>query len=274
MDCLFTQHLFVNSVHRSQGTPCHYSIVVPAGTVQCEDDEVLGISLIRFSAYRDWAGIPATDNTVQFQTTAGSDTVTISPGNPTNSQIALQLSNNTLAIAVTYDSPSNTFMFSCQNTMSLTCTTTLGTTLGFPSGSSGSATFLQSGTLRPPQLDQVVVRLEGLAPFADRANLESAPGVMNPSTMLCAFPADGGPYMHITYQNACEEFELKVENRQINVLWFLLTDYEGNPLTYLGEHTIALRIRTLKTKTEEGIELQQEMVGLMRDGLTARTLGF
>ena len=80
--------------------------------------------------------------------------------------------------------------------------------------------------------------------------------------------------MHITYQNACEEFELKVENRQINVLWFLLTDYEGNPLTYLGEHTIALRIRTLKTKTEEGIELQQEMVGLMRDGLTARTLGF
>ena len=166
MECLFSQHLFINSVHRQQGTPWHYSIVVPADAVQCEDDEILGISLIRFSAYRDWAGIPATDNSVHFQTTLGSETVTLSPGNPTNSQIALQLSNNTLSISVLYDAPSNTLIFSCPNTMSLTCTTTLGTTLGFPSGSSGSATFLQSATLRPPQLDQVIVRLEGVSPYS------------------------------------------------------------------------------------------------------------
>ena len=58
MDLLHTQHLFINSAHRQQGTPCHYSVVLPAGAVKCEDDEVLGITLIRFSAYRDWSGIP------------------------------------------------------------------------------------------------------------------------------------------------------------------------------------------------------------------------
>ena len=273
MECLYTQHLFINSVHREQGTPYHYGIVVPADGVQCEDDEVLAISLLRFSAYRDWAGIPANDNTVTFTTSAGSQSVYISPGNPTNSQIALQLANNTLSISVTYDTPSNTLIFTCPNSMQLTCTPTLGTTLGFPTGTSASSTLLQSATLRPPQLDQVVLHLEGIAPYADRPNMESAFGMMRPSTMLCAFAADGGPYTHIKYENACEEFELMVENRQLNVLWFLLTDFLGNPLTYLGDHTIVLRIRTLKTKTTEGIELQQEMVGLLKDQLMQQTLG-
>ena len=214
MECLYTQHLFINSAHRQQGTPYHYGIVIPSDGVQCEDDEVLGISLLRFSAYRDWAGIPATDNTVTFTTSAGSQSILISPGNPTNSQIALQLSNNTLSISVTYDSPSNTLIFACPSVMHLTCTPTLGATLGFPSGTSASSTVLQSATLRPPQLDQVILHLEGIAPYADRPNMESAFGMMRPSTMLCAFAADGGPYTHIKYENACEEFELTVENRQ------------------------------------------------------------
>ena len=148
-------------------------IVIPADGVQCEDDEVLGISLLRFSAYRDWAGIPSTDNTVTFTTSLDRRASYISPGNPTNSQIALQLSNNTLSISVTYDSPSNTLIFTCPNSMHLTCSPTLGTTLGFPTGISGNSTVLQSATLRPPQLDQVVLHLEGIAPYADRPNMES-----------------------------------------------------------------------------------------------------
>ena len=60
---------------------------------------------------------------------------------------------------------------------------------------------------------------------------------------------------------------------RLNVLWFLLTDFQGNPLTYIGDHTIVLRIRTLKTKTKEAIELQQEMVGILKDQLMQQTLG-
>ena len=276
MDCLFTQHLFVNSVHRCQGTTSHYSIVVPAGALACQSDELFGISLVRFSAYRDWPGIPAGDNVVYFQTVVhGPMAVAISPGNPTNSQIALQLSNNTLGIKVTYDPPSNTLMFACSQSSTLTCSATLGATLGFPSGSSGTGSIaFQSATLRPPQLDQVVVRLEGVVAYADRGNLESAPGVMIPSTLLCAFPATGGPFQHVTYDNASEEFELIVDTNQINTLQFQLTDYMGHPLTYLGEHTIALRVRTLKPKNEEALELQRQLVGLSKDALTAQALGF
>ena len=274
MDCLFTQHLFINSAHRAQGTPCHYSIVVPAGALSCDDDQLLGVSLMRFSAYRDWAGIPAGDNTVTLATSQGSQTVAISPGNPSNAAIAAQLSANALSVAATWDGPSNTLVLSCPYPLTLTCSATLGATLGFPSGSTGAAaTLVKSATLRPPQVDQVVVRLEGMVPYADRGNLESAPGMMKASTLLCAFAADNGPYQHITYEQATEEFELIVDVRDINVLWFQITDYLGNELAELGDHTLALRVRTLKAKDEEALELQWQVVGLMKDQLLTQQLG-
>ena len=202
--------------------------------------------------------------------------VSIAPGNPTNFQLAAQLSANTIGVSVGYDAPSNTLRFVCADPLHISCSPTLGATLGFPTGSSPTGVYLTSAMLRPPQLDQVVVRLEGMDPWGDRYNMETTTkqNIMDSSTMLCAFTANGSPYTHITYQNICDEFELLVEHRHLNTLRLQLTDYQGVPLTYLNDHTLVLRVRTFKEKKEEMLNLQQEMVGLIKDQLLAQQLGF
>ena len=128
--------------------------------------------------------------------------------------------------------------------------------------------------MTPPQLETVCVRLIGVNPRDAKMNMESVQGsLMKPSTLLCSFAATGGPYMHINYSNVSNEFALALDDPALGVLHFVLTDNEGNDLTFLPEHTIVIRVDTYQLKTTEGLELQREIVNLTKDQMMASALG-
>ena len=268
MDELYRQHLLIASQLRAAGSACDYSVVLPVGACRCKDDEVLSVTLQSFSAVRSWASMPATN--VVFTVGASTSTISLEAGNPSNAQLAIALSTNTLGVSCRWDSVNNSLVFSSAAAFSFTCDPAVGVALGFPLGSSGAAaTKVQGQTMQSLQIDNVCVHLKDVMPWDAVSNYRTVQGfgTLQPTTMLCCFAAEGSPYTHIRFSNNNDDFSLAIDDRELNVIHLQLTDVFGQPLTQLGEHVLVLRVCTLKQKSDEMAELQQQTNSILKDTL-------
>jgi hypothetical protein len=248
-----SQHLFFHSKHRNSGSVCKFDIDIPERYIECEDDELLSITLLNFSFYNDFYTI--TDECNSFVITKNSDlsyvSITIPNGNYPISTLCNTINSSFGSNIASWNKVKNKIVFSFNEDHTLTFVDKSYEVLGFDD-------YIYSGTiiespfpLNPmSKLSNICFYLDGVIPYK-AYNIDNISGDVRVSNLLMCIPFDASPYDMFNYTNNNSEFRLFIYDKRINRISVRLTDYNGNPLTFLPEFTFALKIETYIQKDED-----------------------
>jgi hypothetical protein len=72
-----TQTLFISSKNRNSGKTHDFSIEFPSRSVECEDDELLSITLLNFNMFASWYSVDENNNSFNIKRSSDQHTTTI-----------------------------------------------------------------------------------------------------------------------------------------------------------------------------------------------------
>jgi hypothetical protein len=234
--------------------------------VACDPtSELMEICLSSFGMMLNWNATNSTNNALSY-TCVRTGVVTpilLQPGNYTNKQLAKALSIDSSTIICTYLPQFNMLQWTFPEAYTISYSLPgVGVLMGL-STTSKTGTIVQSDVaLNPTPVKNLCLHVEGVTPFqATNASVGPSRKMLR-SSLLLAIPLNCPPYAEISYVNRNDDFALFVSESRLTKLNFRFTDFDGNALTNLPDHHLALRVNTyardsttLEKKLDELIKL-------------------
>jgi hypothetical protein len=160
----------------------------------------------------------------------------------------------------------NKFRFTFDEPHNITFTDNSHELFGFTAGSSPCTTtqigvglaarwHIESDEVLNPfhQLDNICVHLSGVQPYRayNLDNMISTDVVV--SDLLCAIPFNVSPYDMLNWVNSGNQYQMYIHDKNIQSLNFKITDFKNEPLTYLPNYTMTIKVETFQSYDEDEI---------------------
>ena len=263
---LSTQHVFVNTQH-CDGDPYSFDVRLPAQALTCDfATQSLRLRLQNFSLYHNWYNVSDQFNTltVSNAVTQQAFTRSIAPGNYTYVDLArtvtalfalLELPN----FQCRYLRSQNKMRFTCDVAFQLTFVDGVYRALGFAQSEvsvisaamdGGLHSVTSSRVLRPLDSSEFVLQVVNLTPLS--ANYNTTPEGVQVSNFLAAVSFDSRPFTTFSWRNDNDLFPMTIAQTTLNSLQMLVTDFDGNPLTFLPDFTFCLAVDVLAAPQQQG----------------------
>ena len=249
-----TQYLFVKSENRKDGETYDFTINIPNRYIECEDDEILCITLLNFNVYCSWYNVNDNNNTFTLKRVSNnqSTTITLPHGNYPFKLLYQTINSLYGSNICTFNKVSNKFVFSFSEPYTLTFNDNSYQLLGFSNTSHTGTTITSDAVINPfSNLDNICVHLQGVQPF--RAyNLDNMQGTdLVVSDLLCAIPFTTAPYDMFNYVNTNSEYKMFVYDKSLQNIRFVITDFNNNHLSNLPDFTMCLKVETFLYEEED-----------------------
>ena len=258
-----SQYLHIQSKYRTNGETHSFDIEVPNRYIECEDDELMAITLVNFNFFQDWYNITTENNT--FTLTKVSDSSAMMVVLPTgNYPIKTLVSTiNTIwgSKICSWNKVKNLLYFTFDEPYTLTFDNASYEVLGFENTAYTGSVFSSVNVLNPmAHLQNIVVRINGLMPYKCY-NLENTGNNLTISNILMSIPFDNTPFDMFSYTNDNNEFRMYFHDKRVMRFTISLTDYEGNPLTFIPDWTATFKIETfMEEEEDEQLQVLKKML--------------
>lgn len=237
-----TQTLFLTS-----GVSSGYNFQANVnGLVSCKSDEILRVSIASLNVFNSFQQINDTNDTIyytHYPTDGGSSThiVQVPHGNYPLDELARQLSVPD-KVAVTYDAFTNKMRLEAVGgQVAFFVKPGLVPLLGFSAGIFARAQVHVSDLVCVPHsVNEIVVNLDGLTPHENAApvdNFSNETDTIDVGHVIAVVPV-GEVYRRTVWYNNSPEFNsFFVAEKSVNTLRVRLTDWDGQPLTWVNSAT-------------------------------------
>lgn len=252
---LRSHKLYMTSRTRDEADhPYDYTIPIPDGYIFMNDPakQRIKVSLLTFGTYCSWTEVNGTNNVFQIKNVSTNDitTITIPYGNYPFYSLAQTLSGlvpNVLSCS--WNAVTNRFVFNFPSVYALMFQGDSHRTLGFTAGDNNiqGNTITSTTNLLPQVTTKIYVRLDDVALANDNINVDNYSNnnkTVIPTNILCEIPVNAPPFQYIYYDNTLhgDETGIFIANPRFNYLHVLITDDKGNPLTFIGDWDITLKV--------------------------------
>ena len=242
-----TQYIFINSKNRTDGTTQDFRINFGNRQIECEDDELLCITLLNFNMFRSWYDVNDTNNKL---TIAGNQ-ITLPHGNYPYKLLHQTINALYGSQVCSFNKARNTFKFSFNTPSTITFDNASYELFGFNNETYTGTTIESVNVLNPfNNIDSICLHINGVQPYRCY-NLDNIEGDgMRVSDILCCMPFTTAPYDMFNYVNVNSEYKMFVFDKMIQELKFNITDFNNNPIT-LPDFTFTLKVETFLYQEED-----------------------
>jgi hypothetical protein len=272
-----TQYIFLNSENRKTGTPYDFDIDFPNQYITCEDDELLCITLMNFNVYCSCYNV--NDTNKSFTITRMSDNAVTNVTLPVGSypyKLLYQTINLLAGSDVcSFNKIKNKFRFTFTESHTISFNDKSFELLGF-SNNTHAGTVIESDEVLNPfnQLDNLCVHLSGVQPYrAYNLDIMVSSDVVV-SDLICAIPFTTSPYDMLNWVNVGNQYQMYIHDKSIQSLNFKITDFKNEPLTYLPNFTMTLKVETYQTYDEdETLQTMKKILEYTKMNFLSKHLG-
>lgn len=251
METVRRQYAFISSASAT-GTAYDYTVAVAPNMLECAQNEQLRVTLMALSFFNDIQGTAANQTTLEFVDLNGdAHAVTLSTGNVPFQQVADSINEQYMAVNAVFDEYTNQLVFDLTGVQRMRFLDNSWQALGFSSGADVlGGGIVRGGTLRPPALTDLVVRLEGVSQAAPFNVSNLAGGPLDRTSVLLAIPVDCPPFASFTWESPLGAFSMALTEKRLSQLHFLITDFSGQPLTNMPHHRLVLRFEVERPRDD------------------------
>lgn len=257
------QYLYISSKNRHSGDPFDFDLVIDTGLISCKDDQQIRISLVKLSMHLTINQLNSNNNSITFtnKITNQVTNVTVPQGNFNVYDLALYVKSAYSAIsAVTFNKSTNHFTFTFSQSHQITFTNASNVLFGFTSSTSTIGTTIESDApAQPNSINDMILGVYGVSPISH--NLDNlASKQMRLSRTIGMMSIEDIPFGVLRYENINGEFAVAISERDIKKLRFVMTDINGNPLSYcnMPDYTMIIKV-SIRSKGDETLETLKEL---------------
>lgn len=236
-----THTLYLQSKHRTTGTPAEYSIPLPDIIQSSPNLEKFKVSLLQFSTYNDFLQIKNNSNTITVNNTP----ITLPNGTYTFQKLA-KLLQNSLNCVVRWIQETNSIEFTFNEETTLMFDN-IALILGFEPNVQYIDTIITSLThMRPYDTSHILMKLNNICPIEEQLvfSNHNATGEIRIDNILSKILINASPFQLITHQQVLDSDGLYTNDNSLNNLEVIIEDCNGNQID-IGEHEFVLRIESL-----------------------------
>ena len=271
------QYLYISSKNRHYGDPHDFDIVIDTGLITCKDDEQIRLSLVKLSMPLTINQINTLNNDIVFtnKITNQVTSVVIPVGNWNVYDLALYVKNAYSGIAsLTFNKSTNHYTFTFSQSHQISFTDNSNVVFGFTSGLSTIATTIESDApSQPNSINDMLLSVYGVSPVSHNLdNLGSKQ--MRLSRIIGMMSIEDIPFGVLRYENISGEFSVAVSERDIKKLRFVMTDINGNVLSYcnMPDYTMIIKV-SIRSKGDETLKTLKELKEFTRLQFLHSTMG-
>jgi hypothetical protein len=271
-----TQYIFVNSKNRSSGSNYNFTLNIPNRYIECEDDELLAITLLNFNMFWDWYAINDTNNSFSFRRISNNTVTVINlPSGNYTYKLLYQTINALFGSDVcVFNKLKNTMKFHFAEPYELSFNNQSYEVLGF-NNSTYTGTLIESVSVLNPmaKIQNICVHIDGIQPYRCY-NLHNLHGdTVEISNLLMAIPYTNPPFDVFSFSNQSSEFRMFINDKRIQTLNIRLTDFEGNDLTFIPECTMCFKLETyIQTDEDEVLQTLKKLLEYQRMSFLSKHL--
>lgn len=272
-----TQHLFINSKNKSSGTNYNFTVNIPQRYVECEDDEVMAITLINLNMFWGWYAVNDTNNTFYLRRISNNTltTITLPYGNYTYKQLVQTINTIFGSDVCVFNKIKNTMRFNFNELYELSFSSQSYEILGFNNDTYTGSTLESVNVLNPmSKIQNICVHIDGLQPYRcfnlDNINNDESIQI---SSLLGVIPYTNPPFDVFSYTNSNNEFRMFIYDKRIQSLNIRLTDFDGNELLFMPDCVMSFRIETfIQTDEDEVLQTLKKILEYSRMTLLSKHL--
>lgn len=271
------QYLYISSKNRHYGDPHDFDIVIDTGLITCKDDEQIRLSLVKLSMPLTIYQINTLNNDIVFtnKITNQVTNVVIPVGNWNVYDLALYVKNAYSGIvSLTFNKSTNHYIFTFSQSHQITFTDNSNVVFGFTSTMSPIGTTVESDKpCQPNSINDMILSIYGVSPVSH--NLDNlATKEMRLSRTIGMMSIEDIPFGVLRYENISGEFSVAVSERDIKKLRFVMTDINGNTLSYcnMPDYTMIIKV-SIRSKGDETLKTLKELKEFTRLQFLHSTMG-
>lgn len=267
---LLRSRKFYIKTEQASGTPYDFSFNVPSGVLQCEDGEVMRISLLQWNLYVSWSNIYEGVNRLHI----GNVAIQLPAGNYTLRQLTTTLQRlydgAKLAadptLTVEYLSTTNRiqFQFSAASTLSFDDDSwrVLGFASGAPVATDASFKIASTTAIKPRTVDSLILGVRDVVPRAYA--FQNDTGEMLPVSYLAKVAITSPPFGLNVWRSLVDgDASVHVSNKDIHSLRFRIYENTGGALaTFIPHSTLTVRVDIYE---EDELAPQRDALNQMTD---------
>ena len=266
-----SQYIYINSAHRDPSDKSYdFEIVLSDGMLRCGENEYLSLTCSHMNIKKDWYFVNDTNNILVVKQPNGQQTLyTIPVRNYVHRRLAIAITALTQnAIQMTYDQNTNKFVFSMGDdwAFDFTVPNSCWYLLGFNKNtivSKQPGTQLTSTNILNIYLSKnIIVNVTNLTPMNYSAieNTVAMDAEVIPSNTILCLSNDFAPYTTLTHTSSDRKYSLDVKQKQIHKIRLQVTDENKDPLIFITDYTIVLRVDTFAF---EDISIQEKTLNAL-----------
>ncbi len=232
--------LYLQSKHRTTGTPSQYTITLPNIIDSDPNLELFRVTLVSFTTYNDFLQVKEGKDTIKMN---GTD-YTIPHGTYTFQKLSKTL-QNLLGINVFWNVELNAITFAFDTTTSLVFDG-IAYILGFDEETTYTGTQITSvRAMKPYKPSHIFIHLNNVSTVSEHLNLSNHGGEVRLANVLAKVLINANPFQLISYNQILDNEGLYTGDTTLQTLELMLTDNDGNEFVEIGDHEMVLRIESL-----------------------------
>jgi hypothetical protein len=258
-----TQTLYISSKHRTEGTASHYYIPLPQPLIDASSQiERIKISLIDFSCYYTWFLINDGFNTIYFTNLSNNVTtvVTLPVGTYRFQLLAQTIESLFAGCRCQWDEPSNKLVFTFATPYRMSFDG-IYKTLGFNHLATPEGTqIVSTNPMEAMATTHLYITMPNVSAVAESVNLDNLNGEVRVSNILSRIPINASPFQLITYSNQTpDDNGIDTTEGTLSRLEILIIDNDGEELTYIPDHELAIRLQIYTIEDEAQKDMYEDI---------------
>lgn len=256
------QYLFVSSANRAHGNPWDFEVAIDVNMIKANKDEEVQMSLVQFTMPASLNQVNGYNNMMTFTNTATSQStlVTIPDGTYNVYDLARHVEDAYAGVTITFLKAYNYFSFSFTQPHYITFTDDTNLLFGFSGKVTTTGTTIESDiAAKPTSIDDIILSVYGVTHITHNlSNLTTKK--MSVTPMIGAIPVSTTiPFGVLTYANDSGEFAVRIQEKDVKKLRFVMSDTKGRVLDYcnLPDYTFIIKLAYNKQV--------DEMMALLKD---------
>lgn len=257
------QFLYLNSKNRHSGDPWDFDIVIDPGLIQANKNEEIRLSLVQLSMPLTFNQVNPVNNNIIFtnKTTNSTTSITIPDGNWNVYDLAAYIRNTYHEISsLTFSRHTNHFIFTFSQPHQISFNDETNLLFGFENTLTQIGTTIESDLpSKPTSIDDIIMCVYGVTNLSHNLDNVVTPTI-TPSPMLGMIPIDDIPFGNLRYINDNGEYSIRISEKAIKRLRFVMTNTEGRILDFcnLPDFTFVIKIMYVDNNNES-IKLLREI---------------
>ena len=277
MSSITDQYLYISSKNRHSGDTYDFDIVIDTGLITCKEDEQIRLSLVKLSMPLTLNQVNTNNNIITFTNKISNQVtnVTIPVGNYNVYDLGAYVKSAYAGIiSATFNKSTNHFIFTFSQSHQISFTNSSNVLFGFTAMTSTIGTTIESNApSQPNSINDMILSVYGVSPVTHNLdNLGSKQ--MRLSRTIGMMSIEDIPFGVLRYENINGEFTMAVSERDVKKLRFLMTDINGNPLSYcnMPEYTMIVKV-SIRSKGDETLKTLKELKEFTRLQFLHSTMG-